>query len=149
MADPAAPLLPLTHMTRARSLRGVVVLGAVWGAALALWLALNAHPVIAALVAAAALPLAWDIARNRAAWFEVTHDSIAWSTGGASRRLALSQVVRADLMIRMDLSSKLTLYLHNGSNLRLPPACLPPAHPLEAALMAANVPVTRRFFALS
>lgn len=141
--------LPLSHTTRARSLRGALALLAVLAFVGALAFFLQAHPAICLFILMGALPLLWDMARDAGTWFELTQTTLSWRAGRHTGSLPLSQIDRTELVIRMDLSSKLTVVLNDGQRLRLPPACLPGPHGLEAALMAADVPVIRKFFSLS
>ena len=137
---------PLEHV---HSGRGPATLAALGAAALFLAILLfwfQAAPLIVAVLALFALPALWDVIQNRQASFRLGADRIAWSSGGRSADLALAEIERVRIALRLDFSTKVELFLKDGRKTRLPPECTPKAEALAEALSARGIPLERHKF---
>lgn len=114
----------------------------------ALYVMVNAHPVIAGALAAFSLPALYDIVKNSQSDLRIDGKQIAWRSGRRSGDMPRGQLEKVRLDTRLDFSRRMTLYTHQGGKLRLPYECVPPIADIEAALQAHDIAVERHYFAL-
>ncbi|WP_237267578.1 hypothetical protein [Sulfitobacter alexandrii] len=138
----------LSFRREGRSLRGAAVLVAVWGALAALWIGLEAAPVLVAILGAFTLPALWDLVRNPLAGMDLTPTRLRWFTGPRDAHIALSEIDHLRLDTRLDFSVRATVVLSNGRKIRIPFEATPPHRSFETALVSQGVRVKRFHFQL-
>lgn len=115
---------------------------------LAVLMGLGAHWIWRVLLG---LPLAWaivDLVVNRSTVLELDDHAICVIQGDKRERTPLADITKVVLHRRMDLSTIVTLHMHNGARRRLPPDCAPPLHALAQALRDHGVSVEMKVFSL-
>ncbi len=136
------------HHSTARRPAAALVLLAVWGGIVALWLAVGMAAWVAALLLATTLPAAWDFATGRRAALVLDDAQIRWRSGGQEGEIALARIDHVRLETRLDLSVRVRVVLDSGKRLTLPQDALPTPQVLESELAARGVRSQRHHFAL-
>lgn len=140
--------MTLHWQRHARTPRLALIVLAVYAGLAALWFGFQAAPWVIVLLILPTLPALHDLWRNPVARFDLGEEDLSWSARGRVSTLALSRIRRARFDTRWDFSIRVTLFLHNGQSMRLPPDVTPPDRPLDAALTARGIPVERQHFRL-
>ncbi|OAN79400.1 hypothetical protein A8B82_08315 [Sulfitobacter sp. EhC04] len=131
-----------------RSLRGMSTLAGVWAVLLYLLIALEAAPVVVAILAVFTLPALWDLIRNPLAGIDLSATHLRWFTGPRDALVALTEVDHIRLDTRLDFSVRASIVLPNGRKVRVPFEATPPHQAFEDALTAQGVSVKRFHFQL-
>lgn len=140
--------LPLRHVTHGRSYNALYALTGIYAALILLVLLIDLNVYIALFIALFTLPALVEFFRNPVSRFELTEETMRWSTPRLSDEMPTGLILRARLDTRLDLSVKVTLLLKDNRRLRLPHACVPPHEELEAALKSLGIKVERHHFSL-
>ncbi|KNG95093.1 hypothetical protein [Pseudaestuariivita atlantica] len=146
MTDTPAP--PFHFERPARTRRNVVVVITVLFGLGAARVLLDAAWGILAVGALVTLPAVWDMARNHVATLSLDDRALGWSTAGQTGTVPLPDISRVVLDTRLDLSTRMTLELRDGSKLRLPSECVPDKDVIDATCRARGLDVRRNAFAL-
>lgn len=140
-----APLV--THSCNGRSVKAAVVLVAIWGGLIAMWILLGAAPWIIALLMATTLPAAWEFAIAKPASFTLTPTMMRWQSGRAHGEVALDKIDSVRFETRLDWSVRVVI-LVPAKRIVLPQDCVPPHRPLETALQSLGLRTTRHHFGI-
>lgn len=146
---PSASPEPFHFVRQGRSLRAGLTLAALWLALAMLYLLLEAHPAIIGLLTLTTLLALRDVLTNRKAGMTLDEYSLSWFSGPFETRLQTTEIAAIRLDTRLDFTIRLTCLTQDGQRLRAPIEATPPAEPLETALKARNIPVTRHHFSLT
>jgi hypothetical protein len=120
-----------------------------WGAAIALYVVLDASPIIAGLIIIVSLPALYDFMRADIAELEVNQDHIKWRWRKHEHQVPLTQIDYVQLTTRLDFSLRMTLVLTSGQKLRvIDPCVIGNAQDLEAAFTTLGLLVKRSHFTL-
>lgn len=131
-----------------RSLRGMATLAGVWAVLLYLLIALEAAPVVVAILAVFTLPALCALIRNPLAGIDLSATHLRWFTGPRDALVALTEVDHIRLDTRLDFSVRASIILPNGRKIRVPFEATPPHQAFEDALTAQGVTVKRFHFQL-
>jgi hypothetical protein len=124
----------------ARSPRAVGFVALWWIVLFALYLFFNAAPV--------SLPALIDIGKGATSELQITQSDISWRSGRRAAQLPRGQLKSVRLDTRLDLTLRMTLITYQGSKVRLPYECVPPAQQIEAALKDQDILYERHHFTL-
>jgi len=139
---------PFLHTTQGRSRRTVGVMILAWFVLGSLVIVFRAAWWIVGVLAVFTLPLLVDIATNRTSGLRIADGRVSWFTGRHEAAMAIADIARMRIDIRLDQSARVTLIDAAGRKTRLPYECVPPARRLEEAAHAHGIAVDRRPFAL-
>ena len=131
-----------------RSLRGAVVVAAVWLVLAALLVFLDAAVWLVGALALATVPAVWDLIRNPASGLTLEADRLCWHSGPQTAVVALAEVDHIRLDTRLDFSVRATVVLQTGRKIRIPFEATPPHQAYEQVLTDAAVTVKRFHFQL-
>ena len=106
----------------------------------------DASPIILTPLALTLLPAIWDLVFDPKATLSVNEGSVTWSTGKHEKSVPHASVFLVKLNTLWDFSTRTTFVLRDGSQIRVPPQCQPPAAELEAALLEHGLKVERHHF---
>lgn len=138
------------HFTRkSRSGQAVAILLTIYGALLAAYLLIAAHPALLAIVVLLTLPAVLDIARNRQSSLAITGSDIHWASGSRIGSMPLREIEKVRMDTRLDLSRRMTLKLRYNRSLRLPLDVVPPRAELAEALASRGIPLEQHHFYLT
>jgi hypothetical protein len=132
----------------ARSPRAVGFVALWWIVLFALYLFFNAVPVIILGLAIVSLPALIDIGKGATSELQITQSDISWRSGRRAAQLPRGQLKSVRLDTRLDLTLRMTLITYQGSKVRLPYECMPPAQQIEAALKDQDILYERHHFTL-
>lgn len=122
---------------------------AIWTALLAgLAFFLHAAAWLIIVLALPLLPALWELWKNPQANLTLDDTQISWSIGAHNAATPLTDITKARLDTRWDLSVRVTLILQDGKKLRLPPQVTPPHRQLEAELQLRGVRTERHHFSV-
>lgn len=139
----------LEHHATGRSLRAGLIVTAVWGLILCLWLWIDLSPWIAAALLAATLPAAWDFASARQAWLRLDDSRLVWGSGRTRGEIALDRIDHVRLETRLDLSVRVRVVpTGGGRRITLPQDALPGWAQLQQAFETRNIRTERHHFSL-
>ncbi|MEM9580526.1 MAG: hypothetical protein AAF891_07540 [Pseudomonadota bacterium] len=139
---------PFVFRRSARRPKAILTL-LVWWLGLALiYVGLNAHPGIIALLGLFTLPALYDIGAGNLAELRIDEKEIAWRSGRRAGDLPRGALKTVRLDTRLDFSLRMTLHTHQGQRLRLPYECVPRAQDLKDALTRQDIPFEHHHFAL-
>jgi len=141
-----APQQDYKFSRRGRS-QGTLLAVTAWLALLAI-LALYLHAALWLLVALTLplLPALWELWQNPISTLHLSQDRVAWANGPHHDHARLADIAKARFDTRWDFSVRVTLILHSGHNLRLPPQVLPPHRQFETKLQLHGVVTERQHF---
>ncbi|PCJ10472.1 MAG: hypothetical protein COB16_00130 [Rhodobacteraceae bacterium] len=141
-----APAQDFTFSRQGRSGRAMLAV-ILWLALLAaLGLYLHAALWLLMVLALPLLPALWELWRNPASSFILSQDCMDWSTGSQQASAQLADVTKVRFDTRWDFSVRVTLILHAGRKLRLPPQVLPAHRQFETELQLRGVKTERHHF---
>ncbi len=129
-----------------RQPRSLIFTGLAVAALLHAVLALQIHPVIAAIFGALLLPAIWDIAKDTRSEITVTDSALSWRMGGRGETFELHEIQRVKTRLSLDFSQKAQVLTKDGKSHRIPPPCVPPDGSLDDALKERDVEVERTLF---
>ncbi|MFY0622033.1 MAG: hypothetical protein JXQ89_10085 [Pelagimonas sp.] len=123
----------LEHHSQSRTLRHALIMTAVWGVIVLLWLLLDAADWIVAVLLATTLPAALDFARNRQASLRLDDTQLRWRSGRSQAEVSLHRIDRVRFETRLDLSIRVRLVLDSSKRLSIPQDALPDIEELQKA----------------
>ncbi|PYG29929.1 hypothetical protein [Pelagimonas varians] len=137
----------LTHSSNGRSTKAAIILIALWGGLICMWVFLSAAPWIVALLLLATLPAAWEFMTAKQASFCLTPTTLTWQSGRSEGEIAVAKITSVRLETRLDWSVRVKI-LVPGKRIVLPHDCVPPHQELETALQALGVSTSRHHFTI-
>lgn len=137
-----------SYHRQARSVPLAVVLAGVWAGLIALYVIVDASPLILGVLALFTLPGLVDLIRNPASGLTLTDRTLSWHSGRRSAELALEEIDHMRLDTRLDFSVRASAVLRSGRKIRLPFEATPPHQAFEDALEARGIKTRRTHFQL-
>lgn len=141
-------MTPFVFERSPRSRTAMLVLIAVWGAVLSLWILVDAAPFVVALLLAFTLPAALDFALGRRAGLRLDDARLSWHSGRQEAEIALARLTAVRFERRLDLTMRVRVVTDEGKRIKIPQDALPPPAELENALHAREVRVEKHPFSL-
>lgn len=138
----------LRYTAQGRNRRTLLTVAVIWACLLALWLGLEAHPMIVAFAGLFTLPACWDLITDPPSGLTLSAETINWFSGKRHAEVQLDEIDHVAMNTRLDFSVKVTVVLLTGAKIRLPFEATPPDQAFEDALTAAGIKTRRTHFQL-
>lgn len=138
----------LTYHAQGRQPRTALTVGLVWLGLMAVYVGLEASPVVIGIILLFTLPALWDLIANPAAGMRFDETGLTWHSGARTGDIPWDQIDHVRLDTRLDFSVRASIALTSGRRLRVPFEATPPHQRLEDALTARGVKVVRHHFSL-
>lgn len=136
------------YQRQGRSPVAAAVVILIWLALVWAYVALEASPLVLAVLALFTLPAAIDFARNPESGLRLDDDTLHWHTGPRTGAVAFSEIDHIRMDTRLDFSVRVTVVLNSGRKIRLPFESTPPHQTLEEALKERDIKTMRFHFQL-
>lgn len=129
----------MTYHRSGRSIKNIALLILSWAILIALYVLVDAAPMIIAVLGLFTLPLAWEIGRNAQSHLTFDQTTLSWHSLLGHDTLPVKMIDGVRFDRRLDLSVRVTLRLTDGRKIRLPHDVTPPHRPFRTALEEAGV----------
>lgn len=133
------------HARRGRRPANIIALACLGIVLTVLW-AIDTHILFMLIFVFPAVILCVELFRNTESYFSLTADTLSWGRGAKQSDMSLTEIEEVRLLRRLDLSQVVELRFTTGQKFRLPYDVTPPIKPLEEALQARGISVSRHMF---
>ena len=106
----------------------------------------TAHNFVIIFLVLIALPLAFDIGRNKKSGIKITRKEIIWFSRQFKGQIYLSDIYYVEFKKRLDLSHQISLLDRNNNKFLLPIEALPKIHFLKETLKLHSVTIVDKKF---